>query len=91
MEVLGFGTEALEFGRSSAELAQLWRPYVETCIEAFGADRCMFESNFPVDGGSCTYGTLWNAFKHITAGASADEKAQLYAGTARRVYSLSGD
>jgi L-fuconolactonase len=88
MQVLGFGTEALEFGKSSAELAKLWRPYVETCIEAFGVDRCMFESNFPVDGGSCTYGTLWNAFKHITAGASADEKAHLYAGTARRVYSL---
>jgi predicted TIM-barrel fold metal-dependent hydrolase len=72
----------------SDELAAAWRPYIETCIEAFGADRCMFESNFPVDGWGCDYATLWNAFKRIAAGASADEKAMLFAGTARRVYRL---
>ncbi len=69
-------------------LAAEWRPYIETCIEAFGADRGMFESNFPVDMGSCDYATLWNAFKRLAAGASADEKAALFAGTARRVYRL---
>jgi predicted TIM-barrel fold metal-dependent hydrolase len=65
-----------------------WGPYIETCIEAFGPDRCMFESNFPVDMGSCSYATLWNAFKHIARGASATEKAALFSGTATKVYSL---
>ena len=72
----------------SEQLAAEWKPYIETCIEAFGPERCMFESNFPVDMGSCSYATLWNAFKHIAAGASAGEKADLFAGTARRVYKL---
>jgi L-fuconolactonase len=88
MECLGFGTESRRQGASSAELAELWRPYVETCVEAVGVDRAMFESNFPIDGGSCSYATLWNAFKRITVGASADEKAALYAGTARRAYRI---
>jgi len=48
----------------------------------------MFESNFPVDMGACTYATLWNAFKRIAAGASAEDKAELFAGTATRVYRL---
>jgi len=73
---------------SSEQLAKEWRPYIETCIEAFGVDRCMFESNFPVDLGSCTYPVLWNAFKVIAKDYSADEKAALFAGTARRFYSL---
>lgn len=73
---------------SSQQLADEWRPYVETCIEAFGAERCMFESNFPVDMGACDYATLWNAFKRLAAGASAEEKAALFAGTAREVYRL---
>ena len=56
----------------SEQLADEWGPYIETCIEAFGAERCMFESNFPVDMGSCSYATLWNAFKRIAKGGSAD-------------------
>jgi predicted TIM-barrel fold metal-dependent hydrolase len=72
----------------SSQLAEEWRPYVETCIEAFGADRCMFESNFPVDMGACDYATLWNAFKRLAAGASEAEKAALFSGTANRVYRL---
>lgn len=74
---------------SSEGLAAEWKPYIETCIEAFGPQRCMFESNFPVDLGSCTYDVLWNAFKVLAKGASAQEKADLFAGTARRVYKLS--
>ena len=74
---------------SSEQLAAEWRPYVETCIEAFGPERCMFESNFPVDLGGADYATLWNAFKRLAAGASAAEKAALFSGTARRVYRLS--
>lgn len=72
----------------SEQLAEEWRPYIETCIEAFGPQRCMFESNFPVDMGSCSYATLWNAFKRIAAGYSADEKTALFSGTASKVYRL---
>ncbi len=72
----------------SQALADLWRPYIETCIEAFGPGRCMFESNFPVDRWGCDYATLWNAFKRIAAGASESEKADLFTGTARRFYGL---
>ena len=73
---------------SSEQLATEWAPYVKTCIEAFGADRCMFESNFPVDLGSASYATLWNAFKRIAAGCSADEKTALFSATASRIYRL---
>jgi predicted TIM-barrel fold metal-dependent hydrolase len=72
----------------SEELAAAWRPYVETCIELFGVERCMMESNFPVDKQSCGYGVLWNALKRITQGCSAAEKAALYRETAARVYRL---
>ena len=63
----------------------LGNPYVEACIEDFGAARCMFESNFPVDKGACSYPVLFNAFKRLASGASASEKADLFAGTASRV------
>ena len=72
----------------SAVLAEEWRPYIETCIEAFGPERCMFESNFPVDLGNCSYAVLWNTLKRIAAGFSADEKTALFSGTATRVYRL---
>lgn len=75
-------------GLSSEILAAMWRPYIETCIEAFGPDRAMFESNYPVDSWGASYATLWNAFKHLTIGASADEKRALYAGTAARIYGI---
>ena len=74
---------------TSEQLAEEWQPYIETCIDAFGATRCMFESNFPVDQGSCSYAVLWNAFKRIAARYSADEKRALFSGTAARVYRLS--
>jgi L-fuconolactonase len=73
---------------SSTELAAAWSPLVETCIELFGVNRCMFESNFPVDKGMYSYATLWNAFKRITAGASDNEKAALFRGTAARSYRI---
>jgi predicted TIM-barrel fold metal-dependent hydrolase len=73
---------------SSEAIAEIWRPYVETCIELFGPSRCMFESNFPVDKMGIGYEALWNAFKRIAAGASADEKRDLFAGTATRAYRL---
>ena len=73
---------------SSGELAAAWRPVMETGIEVFGVDRCMFESNFPVDKGLCGYVPIWNAFKRIAAGCSDSEKAALFHGTASRVYRL---
>ncbi|SAL76123.1 amidohydrolase family protein [Caballeronia telluris] len=76
---------------TSAELAQRWSPYVRTCVDLFGAERGMFESNFPVDKGSCNYVSVWNAFKELSAAYSADERHALLCGTANRVYALEVD
>jgi predicted TIM-barrel fold metal-dependent hydrolase len=84
----GFGFETRDIPPSSEELAAAWRPYVDLCLEAFGPDRCMFESNFPVDKQSCSYSVLWNAFKRLAAGLSPDEKSAAFSGTAARVYRL---
>ena len=73
---------------ASADLAADWRPYVETCIELFGVERCMFESNFPVDKAMFSYPVLWNAYKRLTAGASVGEKAALFHDTAARFYRI---
>jgi predicted TIM-barrel fold metal-dependent hydrolase len=75
-------------GLGSKALAAMWRPYIETCIEAFGPHRAMFESNYPPDRWGASYPALWNAFKRIAAGASAEEKHALFAGTAARVYGI---
>ena len=90
MNVNGFGYHHEVLPPSSGEMATAWRPYFETAVELFGADRCMFESNFPVDKGMCSYPVLWNAFKRIAAGCSEDEKNALFYGTAQRFYSLPG-
>lgn len=71
---------------TSAELARAWRPFVQTCIEEFGPQRCMFESNFPIDKIATGYTTLWNAFKRLAADATAAERDALFAGTAQRIY-----
>jgi L-fuconolactonase len=71
----------------SSQLAASWRSYIDTCIEAFGPGRCMFESNFPADS-ACSYGALWNAFKLITVAYSEDEKMLLFSGTAAKAYRL---
>jgi L-fuconolactonase len=88
MRSAAFDYGAAERPISSQELATLWRPYIETCIDLFGADRCMFESNFPVEKMGIGYAALWNAFKHIASSASASEKQALFSGTARRAYRL---
>jgi L-fuconolactonase len=89
MHVFDFGFDRAAEPVSSATLAEAWRPYVETTIELFGPQRCMFESNFPVDKRSCRYHVLWNAFKRLASGYSAAEKALLFKDTAIRVYRLS--
>ena len=73
---------------SSERLAAASRPYFEACIAAFGPERCMFESNFPVDKESFSYAVYWNACKLLTRGASDDERTALFSGTAARFYRL---
>ena len=73
---------------TSQQLADAWGPYFQTSVELFGARRCMFESNFPVDKAMCSYAVLWNAFKRSAAGASTDEKAWLFRNTANSFYRL---
>ncbi len=88
MPICGFGFNKREKPPSSIELADTLGPYYLFCIEQFGPDRCMFESNFPVDKASCSYGVLWNAFKRISQGFDAQERAALFHDTAARAYRL---
>lgn len=88
MRLPGFGLEEGEIAPSSEMLAEAWRPWIERCIELFGSSRCMFESNFPVDKGGYGYAVGWNAFKRLAAGASAEEKADLFWRSATRFYRL---
>jgi L-fuconolactonase len=87
-QLLGFAFRDRAGPAGSRELAGLWRPFVEPCIERFGAERCMFESNFPVDKAYFGYRTLWNAFKLLVTGASESERQALFSRTARQVYDL---
>lgn len=73
---------------SSEETARLQRDHLLTTIDLFGPERAMFESNFPVDMRAISYTLVWNSFKRVTAGFSADDKAMLFAGTAKRVYRM---
>lgn len=84
----GFGFRERSTPASAEELATLWRPYIQTCIELFGPERCMFESNFPPDKVSGSYRTLWNALKLTAAGCSPSEKTAMFSGTAQRVYQI---
>ncbi|MBB5390908.1 MULTISPECIES: amidohydrolase [unclassified Herbaspirillum] len=88
MPVGGWDFHLQEAPPASQQLAAAWRPYIETCIGLFGASRCMFESNFPVDKGMFGYVSLWNAFKRLTQGFGAAERDSLFAGTAREVYRI---
>ena len=84
----GFGWEARAVPPTSAELAEAVAPYYLTCIEQFGPNRCMFESNFPVDKLSYSYGVVWNSFKRMSQSFSAAERAALFHDTAVRGYRL---
>jgi predicted TIM-barrel fold metal-dependent hydrolase len=88
MRLLGYDFHERPKPPSSEEAAAAWRPYMETCIEAFGPNRCMFESNFPPDKGQCSYQVIFNAFKRIAAPYSEAEKTALFSGTATDVYRL---
>lgn len=90
MPVCGLGFEKRAKPPTSEELAETMAPYINFAIDHFGVNRCMFESNFPVDKASCSYTVLWNAFKRIAIarGCDAVEMTALFSGTAKRVYSL---
>ncbi|GJH30268.1 amidohydrolase [Caballeronia novacaledonica] len=88
MRINGFDFERGERPPSSIELVEAWKPWMLTCIETFGADRCMFESNFPVDKGSYPFSNGWNAFKQMTRQASTEDRQALFRGTVSRVYRL---
>jgi L-fuconolactonase len=87
-EVNGFGWDTRSRPPTSQELADASRRYFEHTLDIFGVDRCMFESNFPVEKASCSYVVLWNAFKRIATHYSAADKAKLFHDTATRVYRL---
>ena len=90
MHLFGFDLDSArrDMPLPSKQLAELWLPYVDTCIELFGAHRCMFESNFPVDKRSANYTVLWNAFKRLAQPYSATERSALFKDTACRIYRL---
>jgi len=88
MTMSGFGWHRRSEPPGSIELAQAMRPYYQTCIECFGAERCMFESNFPIDRTACSYTIQWNAFKRLTQAYSPTERSALFRDTAVRVYRL---
>jgi L-fuconolactonase len=84
----GFGWDLAERPATSDELATAQRRYYEHAIDCFGPERCMLESNFPVDRFSVSYLVLWNALKKLIADHTPDDRAAMLAGTARRVYRL---
>ncbi len=88
MDINGYGWHERATPPSSDELHGATRRYFDHMIELFGVERCMFESNFPVDKLSCSYTVVWNSFKKLTRGYSAAERAALFHDTAVRVYRL---
>jgi predicted TIM-barrel fold metal-dependent hydrolase len=88
MRLLGYDFHQRPRPPSSEDAAAAWRPYIETCIEAFGPARGMFESNFPPDKGQCSYQVIFNAFKRIAAQYSEAEKTALFSKTASDFYRL---
>ena len=88
MAYVDYGIHNRERPATSDELAHIWGPLLKYCIDIFGPDRCMFESNFPPDRDSVDFHVLWNAFKRIAGGYSQAEKHELFFGTAARAYRM---
>ena len=88
MPRFGFGWHTRETPIGSEELAEAMKPWMRHCIEQFGPDRCMFESNFPPDKVSFSYNIMYNAFKLLSKAYSATERAALLHDTAVRVYGI---
>ena len=92
MPAYGWGFEERDAPPSSAEMAAAWQPYFAELIETYGVQRCMFESDFPIDKVSCSYTNLWNAYKKVTTalGLSTAEKREVFHDCAVRVYQIDG-
>ena len=88
MTRFGTGWEDRDRPPTSDEVVDRWGDLIRWTIDTFGPNRCMFESNFPVDGETVGYAVLWNAFKKASSGYDGSERADLFAGTARRVYRI---
>ena len=90
MSIYGVGLNRLPEAPTSEQVAELWSEDIRHCVDTFGPERCMFESNFPVDRQGCSYTVLFNAFQRVAeeAGWSNVERAELFSGTARRFYRL---
>ena len=91
MAYFGIGFDKLETPASSQQLSEAWGPLFAHCIDQFGPNRCMFESNYPPDRESVDYPILWNALKRFATRYTADEKHALFYGTAAKVYRLNLD
>ena len=87
---VGLGFSKAAKPPTSQALAAAIAPYVNFVLDAFGAERCMFESNFPVDKASCSYTVLLNAYKRVASarGCSEDQLTAIFSSTAKRVYRL---
>ena len=90
MSIYGVGLNRFPEAPTSEQVAELWSEDIRHCVDTFGPERCMFESNFPVDRQGCSYTVLFNAFQRVAeeAGWSNVERAELFSGTARRFYRL---
>jgi L-fuconolactonase len=88
MPLGGYGWHERPAPPSSEDIAAVMSPYYTHCIERFGAERCMFESNFPVDNASTSYTVLWNAFKRVAQDFSATEKAWMFRDAAKQAYRI---
>ena len=86
MPIMGFDWHTRNKPIGSEELAESMAPFMNYCIEQFGPNRCMFESNFPVDKISFSYNVMYNAFKRLSKSYSAAERASMFHDTAARVY-----
>lgn len=89
MRLGGFGFDEGTHPPKSTQLAAAWQPWIETCIAAFGPQRCMYGSNFPVDKGSLSYAIGLNALKHLTRSATEAERANIFWRSAKDFYRLS--
>ncbi|HIG41890.1 MAG: amidohydrolase family protein [bacterium] len=88
MPMMGFRWDKQQAPPSSEALAVPWREPIQYVIDQFGANRCMFESNFPVDKRGAGYVVLWNAYKRIASDYSAGEKRDLFHDTAAHAYRI---
>jgi predicted TIM-barrel fold metal-dependent hydrolase len=88
MRLGGFSFEDNYRAPSSTDLADAWRPWIETCVTAFGSDRCMYGSNFPVDKGSFSYAVGLNGLKRLVAGATPEDKDNIFWRSAKTFYRL---